>query len=108
MAKKVWTFELEGQRHVVEVEHSRWRGQKDIMIDGVPFERTQKICGSGESVHHFDISGVPCVLDIKYTRNKLTGYTYGLFVSGKKVSERGCAMPTKWKRPRCPKELWLF
>ena len=82
--KKVWTFEVDGQRHIVELEHSRWRGKKDIIIDGVPFERTQKIY-DGESVHHFDISGVPCVLDIKYTRNKLTGYTYELYVGGKKV-----------------------
>lgn len=86
MAKKVWTFKIEGQRHVVVLKHNRWRGNKEIVIDGVPFERTKTLY-DGESLHHFDISGVPCVLDIKYGR-KLTGFTYELFVGRKKVSER--------------------
>lgn len=81
MAKKVWTFEIEGQRHVVGLEHGYWSGKRDIIIDGVPFESASKIYDTG-SVHHFNISGVPCVLRIK---SKLLTFDYELYVGGKKV-----------------------
>lgn len=81
MAKKVWIFDVEGQHHVVELEHGYWSGKRDIIIDGVPFESSSKLWDTG-SVHHFDISAVHCVLRIKM---KLLTYDYELYVGGEKV-----------------------
>ncbi|MGB2854194.1 MAG: hypothetical protein WBC55_07070 [Dehalococcoidia bacterium] len=81
MAKKVWTFVVKEQRHVVELEHGYWSGKRDIVIDGVPFESSSKIYDTG-SVHHFNISGVPCILRIK---SKLITFDCELYVGGTKV-----------------------
>lgn len=85
MPTRVWTFEVEGKRHVVELEHGYWSGKRDIIIDGVPFEGGGKfihMIADPGSVHHFDISGIPCVLQIK---GRLLSFGYELYVGGKKV-----------------------
>jgi hypothetical protein len=79
VAKKVWTFKVKGQHHVVELEHSYWSARGHIVVDGVPLY-------SGclyDKVHHFDIAGVPCVLRVKA---KTFGFfDYELFVDRKKI-----------------------
>ena len=82
MAKKVWTFKLEDGNHVVELEHGYWSGKRDIIVDGVPLESSSKIWDTG-SVHHFKVSGVPCVLRIK---GGVISFKYDLYVDEKLVN----------------------
>ena len=81
MAKKVWVFRLEDGNHTVELEHGHWSGKRKIIVDGVPLESSRKIIDRG-SVHHFQVSGSPCVLHIESG-----GFTfrYNLYVDGKLV-----------------------
>ena len=64
MAKKVWSFELADGHHTVELGHGLWSGKREITVDGVIVERSRKFWDFG-SAHHFEVSGVPCVLHIK-------------------------------------------
>jgi hypothetical protein len=82
MAKKVWVFDVKGERHIVELEHGFWSGKRDILVDGVPFYSGSKVYDTG-SVHQFDISGVPCVLRIK---GKAISFGYELYVDGKSIT----------------------
>ena len=82
MAKKVWTFEVERQHHVLELEHGFVSGKTEARIDGVPFISRSKFNDTG-SLDRFDISGVPCVLHIK--KKLFRGFDYELYVGGKKV-----------------------
>ena len=82
MAKKVWVFEVKGERHIVELEHGFWSGKRDIVVDGVPFYSGSKFYDTG-SVHSFNISGVPCVLRIKVPA---FGVSYELYVDGKRIT----------------------
>lgn len=81
MAKKVWRFTLEDGNHVVELEHGYLSGKRDITVDGVPLESSSKIWDTG-SVHHLQVSGVPCVLQIKAG---VISFKYNLYVDGKLV-----------------------
>lgn len=81
MAKKVWDFRLQDGNHTVELQHGHWRGKKEITVDGVTVESSRKFIETG-SMHHFQVSGVPCVLQIK-----AGGFTFQchLYVDGKPV-----------------------
>ena len=81
MAKKVWSFKLADGNHTVELDHGYWSGKREIIVDGIPLESSGKIWDTG-SVHHFEVSSVPCVLHIKY---KVFNYEYRLYVNGKPV-----------------------
>jgi hypothetical protein len=64
MAKKVWSFELADGYHTVRLDHGFLDGRREITVDGIPLETSSRILDTG-SVHHFEVSGVPCVLHIK-------------------------------------------
>ncbi len=86
MAKKVWAFKLEDGNHVVELEHGYFSGKRDITIDGIPLESSSKlmdILWDTGSVHNFDVSGVPCVLQIK---GKVITFNYNLYVNRKLIN----------------------
>lgn len=80
MAKEVWTFTVRDGSHTVELEHGYWSGRAIITVDGEEIERTREI-GRG-STHDFQVSGVPCVLEIIETGVR---FRYELFVDGKHV-----------------------
>ncbi len=80
MAKKVWTFTLRDRRHTVELDHGYLSGKTCITVDGEQIERSRKI-GTG-SVHNFQVSGVPCVLEIIESGIR---FNYELFVDGNHV-----------------------
>ena len=81
MANKVWVFPLDDGDHTVELEHGHWSGKREITVDGVPLESSRNIIDTG-SVHHFQVSGAPCVLHI---RASAFSYKYSLYVDGKPV-----------------------
>lgn len=81
MARKVWVFRLDDGNHTVELEHAHWSGRREIIVDGIPLESSRKIIDTG-SVHHFQVSGAPCVLHIK--AGAFT-FRYNLYVDGKPV-----------------------
>ena len=81
MARKVWRFKLADGQHTVELDHGYWSGKREITVDGVPLESSSKIWDTG-SVHHFEVSGTPCVLHIK---GKALSFDYKLYVNGKLV-----------------------
>ena len=62
MAKKSWAFDIENQRHRVEVEWSRWLGGGKILVDG----KIVDIWGKGlmqlPAEKHFEVAGKPVVL----------------------------------------------
>lgn len=82
MSKKIWTFASKDGNHAVELDHGFWSGKREITIDGVPLESSSKIWDTG-SVHHFEVSGVPCVLQIK---GNLLSFKYNLYVDGKLIN----------------------
>lgn len=82
MAKTVWTFVIKDIKHVVVLDHGYVAGRRDISVDGVPLSSSHKFFSAG-SVHHFEIAGVPCVLQIK---SNLVTFTYNLHVDGKLVN----------------------
>ncbi len=63
MATKVWTFNLEDGRHVVEMQHGYLGGKRVMKVDGKVQEQSRKVFDTG-SEHRFSISGHPCVLRI--------------------------------------------
>ncbi|MFC1904714.1 hypothetical protein ACFLXT_03005 [Chloroflexota bacterium] len=81
MSKKEWSFELADGRHTVELDYGYWSGKREITIDGLPYESSRNIWDTG-SVHHFEISGVPCILHIKINGYKVS---YIFYVDGKIV-----------------------
>jgi len=80
MAKEMWTFTARDKSHTVELEHAYWSGRAIITVDGEEIERSKKITGG--STHNFQISGVPCILEIIETGFR---YRYELFVDGEYV-----------------------
>ncbi len=56
MAKRTWTFELEGQRHTLELEHGVISGKRVISIDGQVAYQSRNLIDSG-SLHNFRIDG---------------------------------------------------
>jgi hypothetical protein len=81
MAQKTWIFKLDDGNHIVELEHGYFSGKRDIRIDGNPMEIPSKFFDTG-SVHKFEISGIPCVLQIK---GSLFGFKYSFSVNGKVI-----------------------
>ena len=79
MATKVWTFELEDGRHVVEIHHGYFGGKRVLKIDGKIQEQSRRVFDTG-SEHRFVIGGHPCVLRIR--TDGLT-FQFELFVDGK-------------------------
>ena len=82
MAKEMWTFTARDKSHTVELEHAYWSGRAIITVDGEEIERSKKLIGG--STHNFQISGVPCILEIIETGFR---YRYELFVDGQYVLE---------------------
>ena len=64
MAKKVWSFTLENQKHVVELEHGKISGKRVITLDGETIHKSKKLVDSG-SEHSFQIENRPCLIRIK-------------------------------------------
>jgi len=46
MASKVWTFDLEDGRHVVELRHGYIGGKRVLIIDGKTQEQSRGIRGT--------------------------------------------------------------
>ncbi|MBA7600551.1 hypothetical protein ES703_07607 [subsurface metagenome] len=85
MPKKVWSFELAGGHHTVELNHGYWSGKREITVDGILVERSAKLEDTG-SVHDFEVSGVPCVLHIKANWLWLgLRFDYKLYIRGELV-----------------------
>lgn len=82
MAKAMWTFTARDKSHTVELEHAYWSGRAAITVDGEEIERSKKLIGG--STHNFQVSGVPCILEIIETGFR---YRYELFVDGQYVLE---------------------
>jgi hypothetical protein len=82
--RRTWTFDTEGTKHTVEMEHGGvWSlsGYRLISVDGQVIERSGKFWDTG-SEHRFEVGGYPCILRI---RHHVFGYEYELWVDGKLV-----------------------
>lgn len=84
MAYKAWKFELEGQSHIVELEHGYWSGRRLIRIDGQVTDRRVKFCDTGSS-HRFEISGHECVVRVVYRWSKPLSFSYECTIDGELV-----------------------
>lgn len=81
MATKVWTFELDGVRQVVEVEHGWWGGKRIIKLNGKEIDRERKVFDTGTE-HRFKIDSHECQLRI---RTIFDHFEYELFIDGKLI-----------------------
>jgi hypothetical protein len=81
MTEKRWEFELDGVKHIVELEHSPISNKRSIRVDGrllpMPPESQQPKERSGK--HAFRVSGHPCEIHLKYANRK---FDYNLVLDG--------------------------
>lgn len=93
MGKKVWEFRLDDGKHTVALEHGHFSGRRSIAVDGRLIISTGgNILDSG-SEHHFQVSGVPCVLRITSGFR----FKYELYVDRKPVNGEN-ARQIRWMR----------
>jgi hypothetical protein len=62
--KKTWAIDVEGHRHVVDLQHGVWSGKRAITLDGNTIDEAQNLLDTG-SEHRFDVDGHPCILKIR-------------------------------------------
>jgi hypothetical protein len=82
MSTKVWTWNDDAERHVVEIEHSWFSGKRTLKVDGKIVETSGNKWWDTGSEHRFKAGSKDCVLRI---RNNWFGFNYELFVDGKLV-----------------------
>ena len=102
MARKIWTIDLEDGKHVIDLEHGYFSGQRKIIVDGKLLEATSKarhLFDMG-SVHPIQINGHQCVIHIK--TNGIT-FSYDLSVDGYSVGTGKPALPSA-----LPSWAWIF
>jgi hypothetical protein len=80
MERRAWTFELEDGRHVVELEHGCWLGQRRIHVDGRLVHQSMMLLDAG-SEHPFRLGGHECNVIIRY---RLL-FSYDLLIDGEPV-----------------------
>ncbi len=81
MARKAWTFQINGTRNTVELEHGYWSSARLITLNGQVIERSNKFWDTG-SEHRFEVRGCACILRI---RNTSFGFEYELYIDGRLV-----------------------
>ena len=86
MAYRAWRFELEGQSHIVELEHGYWSGKRLIRIDGEVTDRSYKPIDTG-TTHRFEIGEHECLVRVVYRWWKPLSFGYECTVDGKRVSD---------------------
>ena len=62
MAKKSWVFDIENERHMVEVEWSRWLGGGKILVDGKIVDIWAKGLMQLPSEKHLEVANKPAVI----------------------------------------------
>ena len=82
MAKKVWVLRLADGTHTVELKDRFWSDKREIFVDGVLIKSFTK--SSDTDLHHFWVSGHPCVLQRKFQ--------YELYVNRKPVLDEGALL----------------
>jgi hypothetical protein len=88
MAVKMWTVNLDGVEHKIELEHGTFSGKRVIKLDGQVIEESQKLMDSGTD-HFFKIRDHLCAVHIHTGGLK---FRYDLSINGISV-ETG--QPTK-------------
>ncbi len=81
MPTRAWAFDLQGIRHVVELEHTHRTGRRRIVVDGMLVYRS-KYPFDFVREQRFSVSGAPCTL-------RIMGSEFGdyqLLVGGNRVS----------------------
>lgn len=84
MFGRSWTLALRDGNHSVEVKRKPWLGIGVINADGKLMSmfpaKALSIGLFAQPEHHFEVSGVPCVLKVK---PGMFTYDYELYVDGK-------------------------
>jgi hypothetical protein len=62
MAKKSWAFDIENQRHMVDVEWSQWVGGGKILVDGKIVDIWGRRLMQLPAEKHIEVAGKPAVL----------------------------------------------
>jgi hypothetical protein len=62
IAKKTWVFNIENQRHMVEVEWSRWSGGGKILVDSKIMDSWGKGLMQLLSEKHLEVADKPAVI----------------------------------------------
>jgi len=75
---KTWIVTLDGEKHVVELEHGYWSGKRVIKLDGQKVDESRKWFDTGTE-HRFKINEHQCILRILY---RTLHYDYELYVDG--------------------------
>jgi F0F1-type ATP synthase membrane subunit c/vacuolar-type H+-ATPase subunit K len=96
--KKVWTFKLNGSKHVVEVDASWLSGKISIRVDGKVLERKRVLVDVGRDIP-FEIDGHSCVV-----RTAMLLKDYDLIIDGRSITTGQTAPPL---RPM-PRWAWAF
>ena len=85
MAKSIWEFDLDGNKHKVELSHGNVTGRIDILADGkkidIPKSEQPKFLES-VSKHNFNISEHSCKILIELNGSR---YVYKLLVDGQPI-----------------------
>jgi hypothetical protein len=90
MTTKTWSFEIDGIKHNVVLEHALFSGKQKILVDDKIVEESQNTLETG-SDHTLLISGHLCSVHI---RSKYYGFSYDFSVDGKSIST-GRSVPFK-------------
>lgn len=85
MAYKVWTFDVGGGDHKVELEHGEISGNRSIRIDGALMEQSNKWFDTG-SDHQFEIGGHAAVLSVILPSPLSVHHEYRLTIDGREVT----------------------
>ncbi|MDI7274626.1 MAG: hypothetical protein QME94_01470, partial [Anaerolineae bacterium] len=85
MAKRTWTFWLEGRIHTIELEHGSFSGRRVISVDGRELERSQRLFDTG-SEHTFSLDGHDVTV---YIHTNGFTFRYGLEIDGMPVKGEG-------------------
>ena len=104
MAHKVWSFQLGGGVHTVELDHNFWSGQRAIQVDGVLVEQGKQFMDTGGE-YPVQVAGQPVVVVIRYNG---FAYVYDLVTNGRSL-DTGQAVTLKGVSPGpVPGWAWGF
>jgi hypothetical protein len=82
MAKREWTFDVDGTRHIVQLEHKYFSGRRTILVDGTPVDAPRQLVDAGGE-YPFTINGHEGFVQIK--TNGVT-FKYDCVFDAKSVS----------------------
>jgi hypothetical protein len=100
MAKREWSFDVDGSPHTVNLEHRYFSGKRTITVDGASLDAPQKFVDTGGE-YPFTINGHEGFVQIK--TNGLT-YSYDCILDGASV----CSGKTIHKPKALPVWSWIF